>query len=241
MSEKGKDENIENDGKMFTAEQQKVIDGIIKGKVAKLSAKHKEELKEAGNASIAQLAGKFNLKPDEVETVLNKSVTKERLADIADEAEDLGLTPEVLLQIKDLQEYKANVEAEKSNVAKIQEEKDASATEIKNQLATFTLSHPDIDIEKLNADEDFFNYYSKLSKDVKFGDAYDTYIGLVGKARASELAEKAAKDERSTGSGDSQPGTHYGLNQTQRDLCKKNDMEEKDFAESLKQSAYYNG
>lgn len=238
--EKDKNENIEDDGKMFTAEQQKVIDGIIKKKLTKVSAKHEEELKSAKQATISELASEFGIEPNEVKTVLGKSITKKRLADIADEAEEMGLSPEVLLQIKDLQQYKADVEAQKANIAKIQEEKESSKKEIEKQLAEFTASHPDIDIEKLNNDEHFFNYYKKLSKDVKFGDAYETYIELVGKSRAAELAELAAKDERSTGNGSAQQGSHFGLSEKQRELAKKNDISEKDFAESLKQSAYYN-
>lgn len=235
-----KDKNVGNDGKMFTAEQQTVIDGIIKKKLAKVSAKHGEELASAKQATISELAKEFGIKPEEVKTVLHNTVTKERLADIADEAEAAGLPPEVLLQLKDLQTFKADVVAEKANIAKIKEEKDASATEIKKQLAAFTVSHPDIDVEKLTSDEDFFNYYSKLSESVKFDEAYDTYIGLVGKARASELADKAARDERSTADGTSTGGTHFGLSETQRALAKANDITEKDFAESLKESAYYN-
>lgn len=240
MSEKGKDEDGLDTGKMFNAEQQKVIDGIIKGKVSKLSAKHKVELEAAGKASIANLAGKFDLKPEEMESVLNKSVTKERLADIADEAEKMGLEPAVLLQIKDLETFKADTIAQEEAAIKIKKQKDASVTEIKNQLAEFAVSHPDIDIEKLNSDEDFFEYYGTLSPDVKFGKAYDSYIKLIGTARASELAEKAAKDERSTGTGSATGGSHFGLSEKQRALAKDNEMTEKAFAEGLKKSAYYN-
>lgn len=214
---------------------QSKVNEIVEKRVREKNAK----IAELEKRDVSNLAKKYNLDPQEVEKIVEERVRNSRLESLADEAKELGVSPEFLLQIKEKEEklnsYESKEKAEQEKLALEQMKRE----EINKQIKEFEEKHPDIDFYKLDADPGFNKFYEKLDKkSITVCEAYEEYVELVGDTKRRELDRLAYKEERSTGGKPVDGSNNYGLDEAQLELCKINGIEPKKFAEDLKKSQY---
>lgn len=219
---------------------QEAVNAIVSKRVGKEKAKFEKQLEEfQSNSLSARLASKYSITEDEVEKLIEGSLKKEALAEIADEAEEMGISPEVLLELRQTKaENKSLKEKDKSRKDEVARKK-AKEEEFNKQVLDFEERFPDIDINKLNKNEGFNSFYEKVNESVSLADAYESYSNLVGDAKSRELASKAYKEERSTNEKDVNGSSAKDqLTQDQLNLCEENGIEPEKFLADLKKSIY---
>lgn len=225
-------------GKTFTQEDVERIVGerLTRERASKVDY---DDLKE-----VAELVKQFGYQGTtaEIKAELRQQAEERRkaaeLQSLEEEAGKTGTSPELLAEMKALQKRLDEIEKEKLQQQKEKEDKQKTEEAWNGQVKEFQDKHPDVDMEKLAANEKFTAFLSKANPSLPLVDVYETYVDLVGGAEKAAIEKIQSNAERSTFSGKSKAdptgGTH-GLNDAQQTLAKNNGMSYKEYAELLKE------
>lgn len=221
----------------FTPEQQAEMDRIIGQRITSVKASMADyaDLKEI--ADTLPMFGYEGTIADRKAALKQEAETRKaarELADLKDEADKTGDSPEMLARLKKAEEKLAKIDEKEQQQKKELEDKQRADESFQEQVKEFETAHPDVDIKKLGENKKFLSFVEKASPALTLLERYDTYIELIGDAEKAAIAKIQSNNERSTSSGRSKgdpTGGTYGLNDYQQKLAAQNGMTFKEYAD----------
>jgi DNA repair exonuclease SbcCD ATPase subunit len=231
------------DGKVvFDETEQAEVDRIIGERLARAKAEKPadyDDLKEIESEIGEFFEGATPAEKKEAIRAYKAEVKAQKeLEELEKQAKATGKDPDLLKAIQTLEKKIESLEGERNASKQAVEQKQQQEENWTKQVNEFKEANEDIDLEKLNKDEDFIEYASGRSGTLKT--LYEGYVKFTSKLRektADEITAKfKAKELGSTGSGKGGKGDagEYGLTDRQKTLAKANGMSYKDYAGLMK-------
>lgn len=238
------------DGKVvFDETEQAEVDRIIGERLARAKAEKPADYDDLSEIAKELEEFGFSGTPAEKKAAIKAQreqvKQQEELDRLQQMAEEDGMTPAQAKRMKALEDMIEKqgkvieeITGERQATKQAAEQKKQADENWTKQVTEFGEAHADIDLEKLNKDEDFIEYASGRSGTLKT--LYEGYVKFTSKLRektADEVATKyKAKELGSTGSGKGgkQEAGEYGLTERQKTLAKNNGMSYKEYADILK-------
>lgn len=242
--EGGGDDNHQESGKItFTPEQQAHMDKIIGQRITSEKAKYAgyDDMKEIVE-TMEQFGytGSVSDKKAAFKAYAEERRKARELAELEEEADKVGTSPELLAEIKQVKAELAEMKKDKQKNEQEMQEKQKQADSWKEQVEEFSLAHADVDVAKLYENKKFMEFVADSRPGLTLLQVYDKYIDLIGSAEKAAIEKIKSNNDRSTSSGRAKgspdDGT-YGLSEYQQQLAAKNGMTNKQYAELRKQVA----
>lgn len=185
-----------------------------KAKVDRLAnEKLTQLLKESG------VENPYTDKPFESVEEFTEYGKKVRDAKLKEKAEESGRTIEEVQEEEEAKAYLRNKKKEEESNRLAEQRKAAEEAERSNffeeDLANFLEAYPDVDVAKLDANENFRKFCGTRYGKEPLAELYTDYLSLVDVSEKAGMAKRDTRNERSTGSG-SDGGTRLTAQQ-QRD------------------------
>lgn len=225
-------------GKTFTQEE---LDRIVGERLARAKKDKPEDYDDLREITETLKAFGYSGTPAEMKAVLkdqaSRKAKEQELAELEEEAERKGSSPELLAEIKELKaEIKGMKQKDEDREKQAREAKDREEAWIK-QVEAFKEKHPDVDMDALGQNERFVKFLGRANPTLSLVEVYEDFLDLVGGAEAAAIAKIKSNNDRSTASGKGGGGDHaggtYGLTDHQQQLAKRNGMSNKEYADML--------
>lgn len=152
-----------------------------------------------------------------VKTQREENQKQEELQELQEEANQSGTSPELLAEIRELKTEISSYKKDKQE--KFQAEADAVKAQenIRTMVDEFSEDYPNIDLEKLNKNEDFIDFLQESNPNMSLSKVYARYSKYSNGAADKAAAKIQSNLERSTSSGKAK-GTNnsFGLSADQK-------------------------
>lgn len=238
------------DGKVvFDETEQKEVDRIIQERLSRVKAEKPADYDDLQELAKAIEDFEYKGTPKEKAAALKEfkaqQKEKQRLAEIEEQAEKEGTSPELLKRIADAEKKAQEAKDELAEIKKSDSDKKAASEASKIQEANYQLARAEL-LEKHEVDADDLEKNPRFMKFVKgksginLVEEYEDFLEFIGETEKEAIIKVKSKEERSTsgGQGGNQGGGH-GLSQDEKDLVDdhnarypKQKMTYKEFAQS---------
>jgi hypothetical protein len=227
-------DNVDTDGQeVVTGEDkpevklipQSEVDRIVQERLARDRKKVEPSL-----SFIERQAKKHGLSPEDYIRAVEE---QEALESVKDEAEEKGVDPETLLELKRSKEKLAELERKEAEERAKRDAEEAQRGEWEKQVADFTAAYPGVDVAKLAENAEFMDFIKDLNPSLPLTRMYERFTKYSDAEKAARKANADANSQRSTSSGRdvSSGGVDYGLSDHQKELAKAAGMTEKEYFE----------
>ena len=142
---------------------------------------------------------------------------QQELAELQEQAKDKGTSPETLAEIRELKKELAEIKREKEEKQKVIEQQTQEYQAFQEKVAEFQETYPDVDLDKLNNDEEFIEFLKDSNPNLSLIKVYERYTKYTHGAVEKATAKIQSNIERSTSSGKAKGSdSTYGLTAEQR-------------------------
>jgi uncharacterized protein (UPF0335 family) len=230
---------IKEDGTVvFEGAEQQELDRIINDRLGREKQKYHdyedakgilEELNAYGYQGDAKAVRQA------VKAQREETQRQQELQELQEQAKNKGTSPELLAEMRELKKELAEIKKEKEDKIQAVKQADQQKEKMATMVSEFEETYPDVDLEKLNNNDDFIEFYKDSNPNLSLAKVYERYAKYTHGAVQKATAKIQVNLDRSTSSGKNKQKTEsYGLTERQKALAAENGMSEQQYAEKLK-------
>lgn len=141
----------------------------------------------------------------------------QELQELQEQAHKEGTSPELLQEMREVKKELAELKKEKIEKQKAIEQQTQAQQAFQSKVDEFVETYPDVDLEKLNNDEDFIEFVQESNPKLSLVQVYERYNKYTHGAVEKATAKIQSNIERTTSSGKAKGSDNsYGLSAEQR-------------------------